>query len=142
MLQSHLVVVRALYANRIRQWHPPKVNFRRKSYLPGSAMSPHARELLYPLSTTQSRAKPCDNCAAAPSPLKAAFLSVSRTRTLSAHSRSSKSLCFRPCFTHISLGATPNEPATVYCPKAASSCAANCDVDRIVVQLTGAHTLD
>ena len=104
-------------------------------------MSPHAtaREL-----ASQHYLEPCQTmremrCYAAPSPLKAAFLSVSRTRILSAHSRSSKPLCF----THISLGAIPiNEPATVHCPKTASSCEANCDVDRIVVQLTGAHTLD
>ena len=97
-------------------------------------MSPRAREL-----ASQHYPKPCLLLPLPiPSPPKAAFLSVSRTRTLSAHSRSSKSLCF----THVSLGATPNEPATVHCPKAASSCAANCDVDRIVVQLTGAHTLD
>ena len=69
-------------------------------------MSPHARELASQHYPAQSRAKPCENCAAAPSPLKAAFLLVSRTSTriLSVHSRSSKSLYF----THISLGATPN----------------------------------
>ena len=75
--------------------HPPYVTLRDNS----------SRELLHsPLSTTQSRAKPCENRVAAPSPLKAVFLSASRTRIISAHLRSSESLCF----THIPLDVTSN----------------------------------
>ena len=110
------------------------------SYLPGPAVSPHAREL-----ASRHYPKPCQamrefRCCSLP-PESRFSLSISHSHPLSSLTLLKVAL-FHSRLLGCHLGATPNEPATVHCPKAASSREAKAASSRIVVQLTGAHSLD